>query len=61
MPSSNYYAGMPLFRDEQLRRDAEAITRLRASSDSRVLPLHRSRHLVNGGESPAPCWQTIRS
>lgn len=58
MPSSNYYAGMPLIRDERLRRDSDEIARLRRHAGSRVLLVHRSRHLINGGPAPAPNWHT---
>jgi len=58
MPSTNHYAGMPLDRDDALRRDEVAVARLRADARSRVLPLWRYQHLVTGMERPEPVWQT---
>ncbi|MDP6351453.1 MAG: NAD(+) diphosphatase [Alphaproteobacteria bacterium] len=58
MPNTNYYAGMPLDRDDGLRRDAARVARLRADPSSRTLPLWRDRHLITGRESPRPVWQT---
>jgi NAD+ diphosphatase len=58
MPRSNYYSGMPLVRDEALRRDAEAIERLRADPASRVLALWRYKHLVSDSDSPRPVWHS---
>ncbi len=58
MPSSNHYAGMPLDRDDALRRDEAAVARLRDDARSRVLPLWRYQHLVSGAERPEPVWQT---
>ena len=58
MPSTNHYAGMPLDRDDALRRDEVAVARLRADARSRVLPLWRYQHLVTGADRPEPVWQT---
>lgn len=61
MPSSNYYAGMPLSRDEILRRDEARVQALRAHSSVKVLAVWRYRHLiVDGGDddAPRPRWLT---
>ena len=56
-PRPNYYAAMPLERDEDLRRDSEAVRRLLEDPDSRVLPIWRQRHLISDRENPRPLWQ----
>lgn len=53
---ANHYSGMPLMRDDSLRRDDAAVARLRADPRSRVLALWRGRHQVEGGDAPAPVW-----
>lgn len=58
MPSSNYYAGMPLSRDEALRRDDRRIRELRSHADTRVLALWRYRHLIVEDPHPRPRWLT---
>jgi len=64
MPSSNFYAGMPLDRADALRTDTAAIKRLLRNPSCRVLPVWRHRHpIAEGGVSevsmaaPRPVWQ----
>ena len=56
MTPANHYSGMPLLRDDALRRDDAAVARLRADPRSRVLALWRDRHQVEGDDAPAPVW-----
>lgn len=58
MPIANYYSGMPLTRDDALRRDDGALDRLRAAPDSRVLALWRTKHLIADAAAPGPVWHT---
>ncbi|HEX9647738.1 MAG TPA: NUDIX-like domain-containing protein, partial [Alphaproteobacteria bacterium] len=58
MPTSNFYSGMPLARDEALRRDAAALARLCADPNSRVLAVWRTRHQVTGTDAPRPVWHS---
>ena len=58
MPAANYYSGMPLTRDDALRRDDGALDRLRAAPDSRVLALWRYKHLIADPAAPGPVWHT---
>ncbi len=55
---ANYYSGMPLSRDDALRRDAVALERLRANPQSRVLAIWRNQHLIVDRSAPAPVWHT---
>ncbi len=56
MSGGNPYSGMPLSRDDALRRDESAVARLRADGQSRVLALWRGRHRVADPAAPAPVW-----
>ena len=56
MPSSNPYSGMPLSRDEAIRRDGEALARLRDDPRSRVLVVWRNQHLIADPAAPAATW-----
>ncbi len=56
MTVGNHYSGMPLSRDDDLRRDEAAVARLRADSESRVLALWRGRHQIADRDAPAPVW-----
>jgi len=55
---ANYYSGMPLSRDDALRRDAAALDQLRASPRCRVLAVWRNQHLIIDRTAPAPVWHT---
>ncbi|MBB4265543.1 NAD(+) diphosphatase [Roseospira visakhapatnamensis] len=48
------YTGAPLDRADPLRRDPEALARLRADPRSHLLLIWRNRVLVTGVEAPAP-------
>lgn len=54
----NYYANVPLTRDDSLRRDKDKLARLRADPSSRVLALWRDKHQVVGDDHPAPVWHS---
>jgi len=58
MPSSNFYSGMPLSRDDALRRDEAGLARLRAAPESRVLAVWRARHLIADMAAPGPVWHS---
>jgi len=53
------FAGNPLDRVSERRRDKEWITALLASPDSRVLPLYDLKPAIHDMESPALEWQPI--
>ncbi len=61
MPSSNFYAGMPLDRADQMRRDENALAVLRRHPRVRVLPVWRYRHplthVSDAMRTPRPLWQ----
>ena len=48
MTHPNYYAGVPLVRDDSLRQDAQELARLRADPLSQALALWRDMHQVAG-------------
>ena len=54
----NYFSGMPLSRDEALRRDTAMVEQLRAHPQTRVLAVWRSQHLITDRAAPAPVWHT---
>ena len=56
MNGGNPYGGMPLSRDDALRRDDAAVARLRAGVRARVLALWRGRHRIVDPAAPAPLW-----
>ena len=56
MMRPNYYADVPLTRDDSLRRDKDELARLRADPSSRVLALWRDKHQVVGDDHPTPVW-----
>ncbi len=58
MSAANYYSGMPLTRDDALRRDDGALERLRAAPESRVLALWRYKHLIADTAAPGPVSHT---
>jgi NAD+ diphosphatase len=58
MPSRNFYSGMPFVRDEALRRDAAALTRLRADPRTRVLAVWRYRHQIVEAARPEAVWHS---
>ena len=53
---ANFYSGMPLLRDDALRRDEAAVARLREDPRSGVLALWRNCHQVENGDAPTPLW-----
>ena len=61
MVAANPFSGMPLSREDSLRRDSAAIDRLRADPASRVLALWRDKNQITGHRAteraaPAPVW-----
>ena len=52
----NYFSGMPLSRDEALRRDTATLEQLRTHPQTRVLAVWRSQHLITDRAAPAPVW-----
>ena len=56
MTRPHAFCGMPLSRNESLRRDAEAIARLREHPGSRVLVVWRDHHLITDSAAPAATW-----
>ena len=58
MTHSNYYADVPLARDDLLRRDDSELARLRLDPLSRVLVLWHDKHQVVGDDQPTPIWHS---
>ncbi len=56
MTRPHAFSGMPLSRDDALRRDADAIARLREHPESRVLVVWRDRHLIVDTAAPGATW-----
>ena len=60
MTSANFYADIPLNRDDRLRGDELGLSRLRQAPSCKVLILWRDKHQVLGHDRPIPVWHSGR-
>ena len=60
MTSANFYADVPLNRDDRLRGDELGLSRLRQDPSCKVLILWRDKHQVLGHDHPIPVWHSGR-
>ena len=56
MRAPNFYAGLPLLRHSERRRDSSFLGERLARAQARLVPVWRSRNLVATGERPAAAF-----
>jgi NAD+ diphosphatase len=56
MRAPNFYAGLPLLRHSERRRDSEFLGERLARAQARLVPVWRARNLVVPGERPAAAF-----